>query len=140
MAKKIKAIVKLHIPAGKATPAPPVGPALAQHGVNIGEFIKQFNEATRDKQGFKLPTDIIIYENRTFEFKLHQPPASALIKSALGIEKGSGTPNKQTVATISKAQLKEVAEKKMVDLNTKDLDKAMKTVAGTAKSMGIKVE
>lgn len=140
MAKKIKAIVKLHIPAGKATPAPPVGPALAQHGVNIGEFTKQFNEATKDKQGFKLPTEIIIYENRTFEFKLHQPPASALIKNAIGLEKGSGTPNKQQVATISKAQLKEVAEKKMADLNTKDLDKAMKTVAGTAKSMGIKVE
>jgi len=139
MAKKIKAIVKLHIPAGKATPAPPVGPALAQHGVNIGEFTKQFNEATKDQQGFKLPTDIIIYENRTFEFKLHQPPASALIKSVLGIEKGSGTPNKQQAGTISRAQLKDVAEKKMPDLNTKDLDKAMKTIAGTAKSMGIKV-
>ena len=140
MAKKIKAIVKLHIPAGKATPAPPVGPALAQHGVNIGEFTKQFNEATRDKQGFKLPCDITIYADRTFTFKLHQPTASALIKSALGIEKGSGTPNKQQVATMSKSQLKEVAERKMADLNTKDLDKAMKTVAGTAKSMGIKVE
>ncbi len=140
MAKKIKAIVKVHIPAGQATPAPPVGPALAQHGVNIGEFIKQFNDATRDKQGFKLPCEIIVYENRTFEFKVHQPPASALIKKTLGIEKGSGTPNKETVATMTKAQLKEVAEKKMEDLNTKDIDKAMKIVGGTAKSMGIKVE
>ena len=140
MAKKIKAIVKLHIPAGQATPAPPVGPALAQHGVNIGEFIKQFNEASRDQQGFKLPTDIIVYEDRTFQFKLHQPPASALIKKAIGLEKGSGTPSKQTVATITKAQLKEVAERKMADLNTKDLDKAAKIIAGTAKSMGVKVE
>ena len=140
MAKKIKAIVKLHIPAGQATPAPPVGPALAQHGVNIGEFIKQFNEASRDQQGFKLPTDIIVYADRTFQFKLHQPPASALIKKAIGLEKGSGIPNKQTVATITKAQLKEVAERKMTDLNTKDLNKAAKIIAGTAKSMGVKVE
>jgi len=140
MAKRIKKVIKLHIAAGQATPAPPVGPALAQHGVNIGEFIKQFNEATREKQGFKLPTDITVYEDRTFTFKLHEPPASALIKKTLGIEKGSGTPNKETVATISKTQLKEVAVKKMDDLNTKDVDKAMKTVAGTAKSMGIKVE
>ena len=140
MAKRIKKVIKLHIAAGQATPAPPVGPALAQHGVNIGEFIKQFNEATREKQGFKLPTDITVYEDRTFTLKLHEPPASALIKKTLGIEKGSGTPNKETVATISKTQLKEVAVKKMDDLNTKDVDKAMKTVAGTAKSMGIKVE
>lgn len=140
MAKKIKAIIKLHIPAGKATPAPPVGPALAQHGVNIGEFTKQFNEATRDREGFKLPTDIIIYQDRTFQFKLHQPPASALIKKAIGIEKGSGTPNKETVATMTKAQVREVAEKKMTDLNTDDIEKAMKIVAGTAKSMGVKVE
>jgi len=140
MAKKIKAIVKLHIPAGQATPAPPVGPALAQHGVNIGEFTRQFNEATKEQQGFKLPTDIVVYEDRTFKFKLHQPPASALIKKTIGLEKGSGTPNKQTVATITKAQLREVAEKKMADLNTTDLDKAMKIVAGTAKSMGVKAE
>src|SRR3989338_174789 len=140
MAKKIKAVEKLHIPAGQATPAPPVGPALAQHGVNIGEFTRQFNEATKDKQGFKLPCDIIVYVDRTFTFKLHQPPASALIKKTIGLEKGSGTPNKQTVATITKAQLREVAEKKMADLNTTDLDKAMKIVAGTAKSMGVKAE
>ncbi len=139
MAKKIKAVVKLHIPAGQATPAPPVGPALAQHGVNIGEFTRQFNEATKDKQGFKLPCDIIVYEDRSFTFKLHQPPASALIKKAIGVEKGSGTPNKQTAGTITKAQLKEVAEKKMSDLNTKDVDSAMKIVEGTAKSLGIKV-
>ena len=140
MAKKIKTIIKLNIKAGEATPAPPVGPALAQHGVNIGEFTRQFNEATKEQQGFKLPTDIVVYEDRTFKFKLHQPPASALIKKTIGLEKGSGTPNKQTVATITKAQLREVAEKKMADLNTTDLDKAMKIVAGTAKSMGVKAE
>lgn len=140
MAKKIKAIVKVHIPAGQATPAPPVGPALAQHGVNIGEFTQKFNEATKDQQGFKIPVEIIIYEDRTFDFKTHQPPASALIKHAIGLEKGSGTPNKKQVATITKAQLKEVAEKKMQDLNTDDITQATKIIAGTAKSMGIKIE
>lgn len=140
MAKKIKAIVKLHIPAGQATPAPPVGPALAQHDVNIGEFTKQFNSATKDKQGFKLPTEIIVYEDRTFTFKLHEPPASALLKKVLGLEKGSSTPDKQTVARITKAQLREVALQKMDDLNTKDLEKAIDIIAGTAKSMGVKVE
>ena len=140
MAKKIKAIVKVHIPAGQATPAPPVGPALAQHGVNIGEFTQKFNEATKDQKGFKIPVEIMIYEDRTFDFKTHQPPASALIKHAIGLEKGSGTPNKKQVATITKAQLKEVAEKKMQDLNTDDITQATKIIAGTAKSMGIKVE
>ena len=140
MAKPIKAVVKLHIAAAQATPAPPVGPALAPHGVNMGEFTKQFNEATRDKQGFKIPVDITIYNDRTFTFKLHQPPAAELIKKAVGIEKGSGTPNKSQVATISKAQLREVAEKKMEDLNTDNIEQAMKIVAGTAKSMGIKAD
>ena len=106
----------------------------------MGEFTKQFNEATRDKQGFKIPVDITIYNDRTFAFKLHQPPAAELIKKAVGIEKGSGTPNKSQVATISKAQLREVAEKKMEDLNTDNIEQAMKTIAGTAKSMGIKVD
>ena len=140
MAKKIKAVVKVHIPAGAATPAPPVGPALAQHGVNIGEFIKQFNEATREQQGFKLPVEIFVHEDRTFTFKVHEPPAAALIKKAISLEKGSDTPNKKQVATITKAQLKEVAEKKMKDLNTTDIDQAMKIIAGSAKSMGVKVE
>ena len=140
MAKAIKAIVKLHIAAGQATPAPPVGPALAQHGVNIGEFTQKFNAATKDNQGFKIPVDIIIYGDRTFDFKLHQPPAAELIKKTIGIEKGSGTPNRKTVATISKAQLRKVAEKKIEDLNTNDIDQAIKIIAGTAKSMGVKVE
>jgi large subunit ribosomal protein L11 len=140
MAKKIKASVRLHIAAGLATPAPPVGPALAQHGVNIGEFCQRFNEATRDKQGFKLPVDIIVYDDRTYEFKLHQPPASALIKKAAGVEKGSGNPSKIKVATISKAQVKEIAQQKIGDLNTDDLDQAMKIIEGTAKSLGIEVQ
>lgn len=140
MAKAIKAIVKLHIAAGQATPAPPVGPALAQHGVNIGEFTQKFNAATKDNQGFKIPVDIIIYGDRTFDFKLHQPPAAELIKKTIGIEKGSGTPNRKTVATISKAQLRKVAEKKIEDLNTNDIDQAIKIIEGTAKSMGVKVE
>lgn len=140
MAKKVKAVVKLHIKAGAATPAPPVGPALAKYGLNIGEFCQKFNEATRDKQGFKIPVDISIYEDRTYSFKLHQPPTSELIKKAVGIEKGSGTPNKTIVAKITKAQLREVAEKKMEDLNTDDLEKAIKIVEGTAKSLGIAVE
>ena len=140
MAKAIKAIVKLHIAAGQATPAPPVGPALAQHGVNIGEFTQKFNAATKDNQGFKIPVDIIIYGDRTFDFKLHQPPAAELIKKTIGIEKGSGTPNRKTVATISNAQLRKVAEKKIEDLNTNDIDQAIKIIAGTAKSMGVKVE
>ena len=140
MAKKLKATVKVHIAAGQATPAPPVGPALAQHGVNIGEFIQKFNEATREQQGFKIPVEIYIYADRSFDFKLHQPPAAQLIKKAIGLEKGSGTPNKSQVATITKAQVREVAEKKMQDLNTDDIDQAMKIIAGSAKSMGVKVE
>ncbi|HEB13604.1 MAG TPA: 50S ribosomal protein L11, partial [candidate division CPR3 bacterium] len=103
MAKTITAVVKLHIPAGQATPAPPVGPALAQHGINIGEFTQKFNEATKEKSGFKIPVDIIVYEDRTFDLKLHEPPASELIKKALGIEKGSGEPNKKKIGTITQA-------------------------------------
>ena len=140
MAKEVKAIVKLHIAAGQATPAPPVGPALAQHGVNIGEFTQKFNEATKDNQGFKIPVDIIVYGDRTFTFKLHQPPAAELIKKAIGLEKGSGTPNRTPVATITKAQLREVAEKKIDDLNTNDIDQAIKIIEGTAKSLGVTVE
>lgn len=140
MAKKIKTIVKLHISAGQATPAPPVGPALAQHGVNIGEFTQKFNAASKDKQGFKLPVDIIIYADRTFDFKLHEPPAAELIKKSIGLEKGSATPNRKAAATITKAQIREVAEKKIEDLNTRDIDQAVKIIEGTAKSMGVTVE
>ena len=139
MAKKPKAIVKLQIPAGQATPAPPVGPALAQHGVNIGEFTQKFNDATRDNQGFKIPVEIRIYEDRSFDFTLKQPPAAELLKKIAGIEKGSGQPNRTKVAKITKAQLREVAQKKMADLNTDDIEKAMSIVEGTAKNMGIEI-
>jgi large subunit ribosomal protein L11 len=139
MPKKIKAIVKLQIPAGQATPAPPVGPALAQHGLNISEFCQKFNEQTRDKQGFKIPVEITVYEDRSYEFALKQPPASELLKKAAGIEKGSGQPNKVKVAKISRAELRKIAEQKMEDLNASDIEKAMKIIEGTAKNMGIEV-
>ncbi|MDP3990785.1 MAG: 50S ribosomal protein L11 [Candidatus Nealsonbacteria bacterium] len=140
MAKKIKAIVKLQIQAGKATPAPPVGPALAQHGLNIAEFCQKFNDATRKQEGFKIPVEVTVFEDRTYAFKLKQPPASDLLKKAAGIEKGSGVPNKIKVATISRTQLKQIAEQKMEDLNANDIKGAMKTIEGTAKNMGITVE
>ena len=138
--KKIKAIIKLQIPAAKATPAPPIGPALAQHGLNIVEFCQKFNEATKGQEGFTIPIEITVYENRTYEFKLKSPPASELLKKAAGIEKGSGEPNKKIVGKITKTQLREIAEKKMADLNATDIEKAMKIIAGTAKNMGITVE
>lgn len=140
MAKKIKAFIKLQIPAGQATPAPPVGPALAQHGLNIAEFCQKFNEQTKDKQGFKIPVEITVFEDRTYTFKLKQPPASELLKKAAGIEKGSGEPNKTKIAKITKAQLRKIAEQKMEDLNTSNIEAAMKTIEGTAKNMGIEVE
>jgi len=140
MAKKIKAQIKLHIKAGEATPAPPVGPALAPYGLNMGEFCQKFNDATREMQGFKIPVDIVIYENRSYDFIVHQPQASELLKRAAGIEKGSGEPNKLKVAKISKIQLEEIAKQKMTDLNTDNLEAAMKTIEGTAKSLGITVE
>lgn len=140
MAKKIKASVRLHIAAGSATPAPPVGPALAQHGMNIGEFCSKFNEMTRSLQGFKLPVDVLVYDDRSYEIKLHQPQASQLIKKAAGVEKGSGNPSKTKVGKISKAQLRQIAEQKLEDLNTDDIDQAMKIIEGTAKSLGITVE
>lgn len=139
MAKKIKAIVKLQIQAGAATPAPPVGPALAQHGVNISEFCQKFNEATKQNQGFKIPVEITVFEDRTYTFKLKQPPASDLLKKIAGIEKGSGVPNKTKVAKITREQLRKVAEQKMEDLNTEDIESAMKTIEGTARQMGIEV-
>ena len=140
MAKKIKTIIKLQIPAGKATPAPPVGPALAQHGLNIAEFCQKFNDATKGEPGQVTPVDITVYEDGTYSFKTKQPPASALLKKAAGIEKGSGEPNKKKVAKITRAQLKEIAQKKMPDLNTEDIEQAMKIIEGTARNMGIEVE
>jgi len=140
MAKKIKAIIKLQIPATKATPAPPVGPALAQHGVNIAEFCQKFNDITKNQSGFKLPVEITVYVDRTYDFKVKQPPAAELLKKVAGIEKGSGTPNKTKVAKITKSQLKEIAQKKMPDLNTTNIEQAMKIIGGTAKNMGIEIE
>ena len=138
--KKIKTIIKLQIPAGQATPAPPVGPALAQHGVNIAEFCQKFNNISKGQLGFIIPVEITVYQDRTYVLKLKQPPASELLKKAAGIEKGSGTPNKTKVAKITRAQLKEIAQKKLPDLNTTDIDQAMKTIEGTAKNMGIEIE
>lgn len=140
MAKKIKSVVKLQIKAGLATPAPPIGPSLAQHGVNIAEFCQRFNEASKPMMGFTLPVEITVYEDRTYTFVLKQPPASDLLKKAAGIEKGSATPNKNKVARITQDQLKKIAEQKMPDLNADTVEAAMRTIAGTAKNMGIEVE
>lgn len=140
MAKKIKKVLVLQIQAGKATPAPPIGPSLAPHGINLAEFVKQFNDMSRPMMGFKVPVEITVYEDRSFSLKLKQPPASDLLKKAAGIEKGSAQPNKKIAGKISKAQLKKIAEQKMPDLNAADVDAAMKTIAGTAKNMGIAVE
>ena len=138
--KKIKTIVKLQVEGGKATPAPPVGTALGPQGINLQQFVVQFNEATKDKMGEVTPVEITIYEDRTFDFKLKTPPAAYLLRVAAGIEKGSGTPNKSKIGKVSKAQVKEIAEKKMNDLNANDIDAAMKIVEGTARSMGIEVK
>lgn len=138
--KKIKAIIKLQISAGQATPAPPVGPALAQHGVNISEFCQKFNDATKNNQGFKIPAEISVYEDRTYTFVLKQPPAAELLKKAAGIERGSGKPNKTKVAKITKEELKKIAEQKMPDLNADTTEQAMKIIEGTAKSMGIEIK
>ncbi|MFC1663599.1 50S ribosomal protein L11 [Patescibacteria group bacterium] len=140
MMKKIKAVVKLHIPAGKATPAPPIGPTLAQHGLNIAEFCQKFNDATKDQEGSTIPVEIRVYEDRTYDFELKQPLTSEFLKKAAGIEKGSGEPHKTKVGKVSRAQIKEIAEKKMADLNAQDIDSAMKIVEGTARSMGIEIE
>ena len=140
MPKKEKAIVKLHIPAAKATPAPPVGPALAQYGLNIAEFCQKFNDLTKNQTGFTIPVEITVFEDRTYNFKLKNPLASELLKKAAGIEKGSGEPNKKKVGKITRAQLKEIAEKKMEDLNTNDIERAMKIIEGTARNMGIEIK
>jgi len=137
--KKIKTIIKLHIPAAKATPAPPVGTALAPHGLNIAEFCQKFNDLTKDKVGFKIPVEITIFEDRSYALRTMQPVVSELLKKAAGIEKGSGTPNKKKVAKITRAQLREVAQKKIEDLNTSDIESAMKIIEGTAKNMGIEI-
>lgn len=137
--KPIKTTLKLQIKAGAANPAPPIGPALGQHGVNIQQFCQQFNEATKDMAGDVIPAEITIYEDRTFDFKLKTPPASALLKKAAGIEKGSAEANKTKVGKITKEDLRKIAEKKMVDLNANDVEAAMKIIAGTAKNMGIEV-
>jgi len=140
MAKEIKAVVKVNIQAGKATPAPPIGPALAQHGLNIAEFCQKFNAATQQMQGFKIPAEVTIYKDRSYTFKLKTPLAVELIKKAAGVEKGSGVPNKNKVGKITKAQLREIAEKKLPDLNTTDIEQAMKIIEGTARNMGIEVK
>lgn len=138
--KKIKAIVKLQIQAGQATPAPPIGPSLAQHGVNIGEFCQKFNEATKTNQGFIIPVEITVYQDRTYDFKLKQPPASELLKKAANIEKGSEAPNKTKVGQITREQLRKIAEQKMADLNCDTIEAAIKIIEGTAKNMGITIK
>ncbi|MEL6928863.1 MAG: 50S ribosomal protein L11 [Cyanobacteria bacterium J06600_6] len=139
MPRKVVALIKLALPAGKANPAPPVGPALGQHGVNIMAFCKEYNAKTADKAGLVIPVEISVFEDRSFTFILKTPPASVLIKKAAGIEKGASEPNKQKVASITKAQLQEIAQTKMPDLNANDIEAAMKIVAGTAKNMGVAI-
>jgi large subunit ribosomal protein L11 len=140
MAKKVAAIIKLQCEAGKATPAPPVGPALGQHGVNIMEFVKSFNERTANQPGMVIPVEITVFEDRSFTFVTKTPPASVLLKKAAKLDKASGTPNLEKVGKVTKAQVKEIAELKMQDLNAASVEAAMRMVAGTARSMGITVE
>lgn len=140
MAKKVEKVVKLQIPAGKANPAPPVGPALGQAGVNIVAFTKEFNARTQEQVGLIIPVEIYVYEDRSFTFITKTPPAAVLLKKAAGIEKGSGEPNKNKVATVTKDQVREIANTKMPDLNAADEEAAMRIVEGTARSMGIVVE
>jgi len=140
MAKKVKTILKLQIPAGKANPSPPVGPALGQHGVNIGDFVNRFNEATKDKGDDIIPVEINVYEDRTFDFKLKTPPASDLLRKAAGVEKGSGKSLIKKVGKVTKQQVREIAERKMEDLNANDIESATKIIEGTARSMGIEVK
>jgi large subunit ribosomal protein L11 len=137
--KKVIAIVKLQIPAGKATPAPPVGPALGQHGVNIMEFCKSYNEKTARQVGTIVPVEITVFADRTFTFVTKTPPASVLLKKAAGIEKGSGEPNKKKSGMVTRRQIREIAETKLADLNTRDLEAAMRMIEGTARSMGIEI-
>ncbi len=141
MPKEIKAILKLQIPAGAATPAPPVGPALAQHGLNIAEFCKKFNDVTRDQKGYKISVKVTVFEDRTYTFKVAKAPLTAdLLKKAAGIEKGSGEANKRKVGKLTKDQIKKIAEQKIADLNTEDIEVAIKIVSATAKNVGIEIE
>lgn len=140
MAKKVKTVIKLQIPGGQATPAPPVGTALGPHGLNIAEFVKKFNDQTKDRMGEVTPVEMTIFEDRTYRFILKTPPASVLLKKAAGVEKGSGDPLRTKVGKVTKAQVKEIAAKKMPDLNAKDLDGAMRIIEGTARNMGLTVE
>ncbi len=139
MAKEIKAIIKIQLEAGKANPAPPVGTALGPHGINLVQFCQQFNEATKDMGGNVVPAVVTVYRDRSFEFILKTPPAADLLKKAAGIEKGSGVPQKDKVGKVTKKQIREIAEKKMADLNANDIDAAMKIIEGTAKNMGIEI-
>ena len=140
MAKKVLTMIKLQIPAAAANPAPPVGPALGQHGVNIMEFCKAFNAQTQQDAGTIIPVEITVFEDRSFDFITKTPPAAVLIKEAAGIEKGSGEPNREKVARITAAQVRQIAEIKMPDLNARDVEQAMKVVAGTARSMGVETD
>ncbi len=140
MAKKVQSIIKLHVPGAQANPAPPVGPALGQHGVKIMDFCKTFNERTKDRPGLILPVVIEVYEDKSFTFKIKSPPSSILLKKACGLAKASGTPNKEKIGKVTRAQVEEIANTKMKDLNARDLDAAVKIIEGTARSMGIEVE
>ena len=140
MAKEVMALVKLHCPAGQATPAPPIGPALGAHGANISEFVKQFNDRTRDQMGMIIPVEISIYKDRSFDFIMKSPPASVLLRKAAGVEKGAGEVGTELVGEVSRAQVEEIVELKKADLNARDMDHAVRIIAGTARSMGIVVE
>jgi large subunit ribosomal protein L11 len=140
MAKEITGKIKLQAPGGQATPAPPIGPALGQHGVNIGQFVQQFNERTKEMNGMTVPVEITVYGDRSFEFIVKSPPAAVLLKKAAGLAKGSGVPNKDKVGKVTKAQIRNISETKFNDLNAFDLDQADRIIEGTARSMGIEVE
>lgn len=139
MAKKVKTIIKLQAPAGKANPAPPIGPALGQHGLNIMDFVNKFNTATAKMGDTVVPVEITVYEDRTFDFILKSPPAAVLLRKAAGIEKGSGVPNREKVGKVTEAQVEEIAKTKMADLNARDMEAAKKIIKGTARSMGIEI-
>ncbi|MEJ5259867.1 MAG: 50S ribosomal protein L11 [Anaerohalosphaeraceae bacterium] len=139
MAKEVKTVIKLQAPGGQATPAPPIGPALGQHGVNIGQFVSQFNERTREFNGTIVPVEITVYTDRSFEFIIKSPPASVLLKQEAGLAKGSGVPNKEKVGKVTRAQIRKIAQTKMKDLNAYSLEKAEKIIEGTARSMGVEV-
>ncbi len=140
MAKKAQAVVKLQIEAGKATPAPPIGPALAQYGINMGQFCQEFNDRTKERAGSTVPVEITVYDGGSYDFRLKESPASELLCKAAGIEKGAGDIKKQKVGEITRDQLREIAKQKMPDLNTDDIEMAMRTIEGTAKNMGIKIK